>query len=477
MSSLNNSTYYQSLPTAGAVAVTNDKGERTMQKVKVQRYITGRKPRYADDDDRRMSSESESSDESDVELTANYRKISAANSRKDQQYMDFQSDIKTEDMEEEDILIPTDDRRLRRLAQRSVKTEDEDDEETDRRHVRRHVLQPQILEIGSEAMDREVTEEPKRRRGRREVEDESNDEEMDDENVEQRHEAIRMRKEIEEVELLDKDDDEDDDEEEESEYEEYTDSEDETGPRLKPVFVRKKERMTVMEKDKEEQRERQQKEMEKRAAEERKRQTLKMIEEDIRREELEKEEQKEEEAIKQGIISVLTDDEDDETAYEIWKLRELKRVKRDKDESDSFVREQQEVERLRNMTEEERLEELKKNPKVVTNAQQKGKYKFLQKYYHRGVFFLDKEDEVFTRDFAQPTLEDHFDRTVLPQVMQVKNFGRSGRTKYTHLVDQDTTAFDGGWNQETTQSSKFYSQHAAGMRQVFDRPSGSRRKK
>jgi hypothetical protein len=45
MSSLQNSSYYQSLPTAGAIAVTNEKGEKTMQKVKVHRYITGR--RYA----------------------------------------------------------------------------------------------------------------------------------------------------------------------------------------------------------------------------------------------------------------------------------------------------------------------------------------------------------------------------------------------------------------------------------------------
>ncbi len=49
------------------------------------------------------------------------------------------------------------------------------------------------------------------------------------------------------------------------------------------------------------------------------------------------------------------------------------------------------------------------------------------------------EDDTFKRDFGQPTLEDHFDKTVLPKVMQVKDFGRAGRTKYTHLVDQDTT--------------------------------------
>lgn len=30
-----------------------------------------------------------------------------------------------------------------------------------------------------------------------------------------------------------------------------------------------------------------------------------------------------------------------------------------------------------------------------------------------------EEDEVYTRDFAKPTLEDHFDKTIIPKVMQV----------------------------------------------------------
>ncbi|KAI5643868.1 microfibril-associated/Pre-mRNA processing domain-containing protein [Phthorimaea operculella] len=93
--------------------------------------------------------------------------------------------------------------------------------------------------------------------------------------------------------------------------------------------------------------------------------------------------------------------------------------------------------------------------------------------YIRGAFYLDKEDEVFKQDFSGATLDDHFDKTVLPKVMQVKKFGRSGRTKYTHLVDQDTTEFDSAWSSEgaNTRLTNF----RGGMKQVFDRPSAKRK--
>ena len=41
------------------------------------------------------------------------------------------------------------------------------------------------------------------------------------------------------------------------------------------------------------------------------------------------------------------------------------------------------------------------------------------KRIHLLLFQSDQEDKVYTRDFSEPTLDDHFDKTVLPKVMQV----------------------------------------------------------
>merc|ERR1712083_966462 len=267
-----------------------------------------------------------------------------------------------------------------------------------------------------------------------------------------------------------------DDDEEETTEEETTDSEEEQGARLKPVFVRKRDRLTVQEREREEAKQRQAEREAQMMAEQRRRDTLRMVETAVK---LETQERKTQETNDpDGLLNTVnTDDENEEVEYEAWKLRELKRLKRDRDEKEERAREAAEVDRLRNMTDEERRLELKHNPKTVTNKAAKGKYKFLQKYYHRGAFFLDKEENVFSRDVTSATLEDRFDKTVLPKVMQVKNFGRSGRTKYTHLVDQDTTQFDAAWSQESATNQKFLQAHAGGMKQHFEKPTRKKDRK
>ena len=53
------------------------------------------------------------------------------------------------------------------------------------------------------------------------------------------------------------------------------------------------------------------------------------------------------------------------------------------------------------------------------------------------------ENDVRKKSYDEVTGEDKFNLGALPKVLQVKNFGKRGRTKYTHLMDQDTTNADG----------------------------------
>lgn len=55
------------------------------------------------------------------------------------------------------------------------------------------------------------------------------------------------------------------------------------------------------------------------------------------------------------------------------------------------------------------------------------------------------KDDVRKRAVDGATGADMVKKENLPKVMQVKNFGRSGQTKYTHLADQDTSNWESGW--------------------------------
>ncbi|KAK7098664.1 microfibrillar-associated protein 1-like [Littorina saxatilis] len=432
------------LSTAGAVPMKNDKGEVTMEKVKVTRYVTGKRPDYAPD----------SSSDEDEEF--GFQATKGAQPRPEEE-----EEGKEDEPEDEEAIQ---DRRLRRLQQRERIADDSDDEEDRVTRHRRQVIEPEIL---AEESDEEAKV---AREDKGSEEEEEEEEELDEEEIERRRAFRRQRalqrRDEEEVMDVEEEKSEGETEEESSEYEEYTDSEEETGPRLKPVFVRKKERVTIQEREREEQKQKELDVEAKKLAEDRRRQTLKMAETELRRE------MEEEKQVEDMLGEINTDDDNDEEEYESWKVRELKRIKRNRDEREAIEREKMELDRVRNMTEEERRQEFRVNPKQVTNKAPKGKYKFLQKYYHRGAFYVSKEeDQTYKQDFSQPTLDDHFDKTILPKVMQVKNFGRSGRTKYTHLLDQDTTQFDSPWIADSMQNLKFHTSKSGGTKQVFARPS------
>ncbi|KAK8763766.1 hypothetical protein V5799_033627 [Amblyomma americanum] len=136
--------------TAGAIPVLNEKGEVSMQKVKVHRYISGRRPKYAP----KESSDEESGDEFTFE-------------RRQQPVIPEPIPIDEE--------AEKNDPRLRRLQRR-----EKQDNEEERMERHRMIHEPEILSVGAEG--EEPMDEAETRAARwRDGEEDSDAEELDDE--------------------------------------------------------------------------------------------------------------------------------------------------------------------------------------------------------------------------------------------------------------------------------------------------------
>lgn len=420
------------------IIAIRDKLRGKIGQTKVKRYWPGKAPEWADDV------------EEEGDLRTNRE---AALERVFPRREDADADV-----------VGKDDPRLRRLAESRV------DNKEEIRADHRRIRQAEIVS---------TIEEENERQERLDFEEE------DEDALEERRRRIReklLQREQEEAAALLPVEDEDeveDEEEEESEYE--TDSEDDvTGiAMVKPVFVPKAERDTIAERERLEAEERAIEEMAKRRIEERKVETRQMVVAEIRKEE-EIQKNLETEA---DIADVDTDDEINEAEeYEAWKVREIARIKRDREDREAMIKEREEIDKVRNMTEEERREWERRNPKPL--AQPKQKWRYMQKYFHKGAFFQSDADDrsatagsdtIYTRDFSAPTGEDKLDKTVLPKVMQVKHFGRSGRTKWTHLVNEDTTDWNNPWTNNDHLRAK-YNEKMAGMKPI-EKPKGSKKLK
>jgi microfibrillar-associated protein 1 len=139
------------------------------------------------------------------------------------------------------------------------------------------------------------------------------------------------------------------------------------------------------------------------------------------------------------------DDMDPEAEYAAWKLRELKRIKRDREAIESREREREEVERRRNLTEEERkAEDEAFLAQQKEEKEAKGKMSYMQKYFHKGAFYQDDEaaESLAKRDIMGARFADDVkNRELLPKALQMRDMtklGKKGASKYRDLKSEDT---------------------------------------
>ncbi|KAG2193221.1 hypothetical protein INT47_010696 [Mucor saturninus] len=353
----------------------------------------------------------------------------------------YVDDLSDSEEEEEQIEEPV--RRKRgevQFAQKEVDTGvkqttiSEKDASTDRR-----------LRRLQQAQQTQHVDEDSGRRRRRQVESDEEEEDVDEDEKARERMLLKQRalqqQEEEELESEQEGSEEGSEEEGSSEYESSSEEEDTIARLPKPVFIPKARRETILQQEKLAKEEEEREKRLELELEERKKQSHDMLAEELRRE---KEEATQKEITEYEDAVDDTDGLDEEAEFDAWRIRELNRIKRDREERIAREKEEEELERRRALPEDVRLKEDLERAKESKNKE-KGQHTFMQKYYHKGAFYQDPESEVLQRDYSAPTIDEVRNKDVLPKIMQVKNFGLAGRTKYTHLVDQDTSSRDSPW--------------------------------
>ena len=127
-----------------------------------------------------------------------------------------------------------------------------------------------------------------------------------------------------------------------------------------------------------------------------------------------------------------------EEEYSLWEQREIERIRSEQ----RIIAEEAYMEAKSRQKKEMTTEELLKLNSE--NAKPKHKMKFMQKYYHKGAYFVDDSErskELAERDYTTPTGDDLLEKTIMPKEYLVRgdDYYRKGRTKYTHLANEDTT--------------------------------------
>jgi microfibrillar-associated protein 1 len=139
-----------------------------------------------------------------------------------------------------------------------------------------------------------------------------------------------------------------------------------------------------------------------------------------------------------------TDDVDPDAEFQLWRLRELSRLARDKQRALEREEEREEIERRRALPAAQRDAEDEEYARRTREEAKdnRGERAFLEKFWHKGAFHQVRElcfvhdnrrtvddvskrqdEEILKRNY-NVKLESTVDVSLLPKVMQVRNFGK-----------------------------------------------------